>query len=675
MAKTPDLRNLKDKATKALEKRNYAKAAEAYLEIAQLEDDPDWRQRAGEALRKVPKPAEAAEQFVMAAEGYARSGFLLKAIAVCKVVLQLEPSHTTTQRMLADLYAQRDGGTRTPSGRVGLVEAPVTMRTESGNFAVAPAPPPPRFAPPPRPAPAPSEPLDLNLNLLNMGPVSTPVPLEPLPIRRAPEPSLAGPPPLGVEPIGLAGLPRLTPSPPPLQVMPAMPPGAPMDVLPLASMLGGRRSSHFQAVEPTGAGDDGSAYEIPLDESIELEELPLDSFNEVVDAESRPQLAPLPRLEQSSPAIELTLEAEFTQLAAPMPPSVRLPARPPADELDFSDVMDDAPPAPPPLRSAPPVHAAPPTSAPPPRPAPAPPPRAPLASIADELDFSDVMDDAPPPKAAPAPLPAPEPPPELPKIPLFSSLTAEELMHVIDGVEVRDFERGETIVRQGDRGVALYVIVRGQVEVLLEGPPRRIVAMLTEGAFFGELALLTDFPRSATVVAQEATQCLEISRELIASVIADSPDVLKTMLRFFRDRMLDRLLATSPVFSRFAPDDAKGLLARFKFLELDPRVRVVVQGQQSPGLFLLLCGDLAVVQGHQKITQVAPGDLFGEMSLLVRGPAMASVETESKCWVLQLLREDFQEIMLTYPQLLEFVSEVVDKRQEQNLGDSRVEFL
>ena len=286
----------------------------------------------------------------------------------------------------------------------------------------------------------------------------------------------------------------------------------------------------------------------------------------------------------------------------------------------------------------------------------------------DELDFSSVMEEA---------VTAPRAAPPLPRIPLFSSLTAAELMQVIQGVEVREFAAGETIVKQGDRGVALYVIVRGQVEVVLEGPPRREVATLTEGAFFGELALLTDFPRSATVIAQEDTQVLEISRELIASVIADSPEVLKVLLRFFRDRMLDRMLSSSQVFSKFSPEDARAIVQRFKFLELDPRMRVVSEGERAPGLFLLLCGEAYVVQGHKKIAQIVPGDMFGEMSLLNRGPAMASIDTETKCWVLELVRQDFQEIMLTYPQLLEFVSDLADQRRASNIQgpDDRVEFL
>jgi CRP-like cAMP-binding protein len=271
----------------------------------------------------------------------------------------------------------------------------------------------------------------------------------------------------------------------------------------------------------------------------------------------------------------------------------------------------------------------------------------------------------------------PAPAPALPAIPLFSSLTADELRKLIEGVEVREFEPGQPIVRQGDPGVALYVIARGRVQVYVEGPPRVPQATLGEGAFFGELALLTDFPRSATVAALDPTQVLEISRELIASVIADSPEVLKVLLRFFRDRMLDRLLSTSAVFSRFTPEDARALVARFKFLEIDPNTRVIREGERATGLFLLLCGHASVVQAGKAIAKIQPGDLFGEMSMLQRGPAMASIETVTKCWALQLGREDFQEIVLTHPQLLEFIAELVDRRRAVVTGgkDGQVDFL
>lgn len=608
MSKPIDLRQIKDKAAKAVEKRSYAKAAELYVEIAQHEDDPDWRQRAGEAFRKANKPVEAAEQLSEAAEGYARGGFLLKAIAVCKVVLQLDSRHTATQKRLAELYALRDGSTRgerTASGSFPLA-APVEMgRTNSGNFAIV------------RAAPA-------AVPTLERAPVAAPAPIFAVPVipSSSPLPRGAAPEELSMDTVEL-------------------PAGAPMDVLPLVSVLGGRKSQSMPAIRPGEHALElgGSAYEIEL-EGPTLEPLPFSD-------ESGPH--------RLSPPEELIIEAEPTRPRAPMRSSM------PTDELDFSSVMDDSPPAPSTAPSPPrPVAAAPPS----PRAQVAlPPPRPP----ADELDFSGLIDDAPASRA--------QAPSALPAIPLFSSLTADELQRVIEGVELREFEAGQTIVRQGDPGVALFVIVHGRVQVVVEGPPRLPQATLGEGAFFGELALLTDFPRSATVEALEPTQLLEISRDLIARVIAESPDVLKVLLRFFRDRMLDRLLSTSPLFSRFAPEDARALVERFKFLEIDPKTRVIREGERSGGLYLLLCGDASVVQGNRAIAKLQPGDLFGEMSMLQRGPASASVDTHCKCWALQLPREDFQEIMLTYPQLLEFIAELADRRRAAMAAgkDGRVE--
>ena len=205
----------------------------------------------------------------------------------------------------------------------------------------------------------------------------------------------------------------------------------------------------------------------------------------------------------------------------------------------------------------------------------------------------------------------------------------------------------------------------------------RELASLGEGAFFGELALLTNFPRSATVVAAEPTQLLEISRELVSEIVRRSPDVLKTLLRFFRDRLLDRLLGSSALFASFPPDEARALADRFLFLELEPGMRAIVEGERAPGLFLLLCGDARVKRGSSEVARVSPGDVFGEMSLLTRGPASATIETVTKCWALELPRDRFQEVMLTYPQMLEYVSNIADERQQQNLAgaESRVDFL
>jgi CRP-like cAMP-binding protein len=261
----------------------------------------------------------------------------------------------------------------------------------------------------------------------------------------------------------------------------------------------------------------------------------------------------------------------------------------------------------------------------------------------------------------------PPPAPSPFKLPLFSSLGPDELRYIIERSFLREPDRGDVVVREGEPGASLFVIVRGRVQVTIGGPPARELATLGEGGFFGELAILTDSPRSATVTALEPTQLIEISRAVVTEIVARSPEVLKLLLRFFRDRLLDRFLGTAPLFSSFQPEEARALAERFVFLEIEPGTRLVSEGERAPGMFLLLAGEARVCRGDAELTRLRPGDVCGEMSLLERTPASASIETASKCWVLELPRERFQEIMVTYPQILEYVSSIAEQRKQSNL--------
>jgi CPA1 family monovalent cation:H+ antiporter len=135
---------------------------------------------------------------------------------------------------------------------------------------------------------------------------------------------------------------------------------------------------------------------------------------------------------------------------------------------------------------------------------------------------------------------------------------------------------------------------------------------------------------------------------------------------------VDRLLETSPLFATLSREDARTLSERFRFLELAPDLRVIREGERAPGLFVLLTGTAQVVQGGSHRSQLGPGDVFGEMSLLAGGQAVASVVTTTKCWALELVRAEFQEVMVSYPQVLAYVSELGAERAELN---HRVEFL
>ena len=98
----------------------------------------------------------------------------------------------------------------------------------------------------------------------------------------------------------------------------------------------------------------------------------------------------------------------------------------------------------------------------------------------------------------------------LSKVPAFSGLSPRELKEVASIVHKREYRLGEPVFSQGDPGLGMYIIQEGEVSITLSGKDNeeRELAVLSEGDFFGELALLDESPRSAN--ARCKTECVLI---------------------------------------------------------------------------------------------------------------------------------------------------------------------
>jgi len=238
----------------------------------------------------------------------------------------------------------------------------------------------------------------------------------------------------------------------------------------------------------------------------------------------------------------------------------------------------------------------------------------------------------------------------LPKTPLFSVLSRDLFCMAVERVQLIQLAEGDILFSRGDPGDVLYVVASGEI------------ARLSEGEFFGEIALLTDRPRTATVRATLDTQILAIDRALLGDLVAGSPEVLKVLLRFLRERLVAMLAETSPLFAPFTPLERIGLAARFHFLEIDEGLRIVEEGEKSSGLFVLLAGEAKATTGERTLANLESGDVFGEISLIANQPATATVVTLCKSFVLYLPRPDFSEVIMTHPQVLEHISSLADRR-------------
>src|SRR5471030_2180980 len=117
-----DLRKLKDRALQEMAKHRFDKAAATYAELCAADPrDLQLRQKRGDALRAAGHTDEAMSVYTELADAYAKDGQLLKAIAVNKVVLEIDPQHTQTQQRLSALYSRRTVNKSSPFIPIPLV--------------------------------------------------------------------------------------------------------------------------------------------------------------------------------------------------------------------------------------------------------------------------------------------------------------------------------------------------------------------------------------------------------------------------------------------------------------------------------------------------------------------------------------------------------------------------
>lgn len=130
----------------------------------------------------------------------------------------------------------------------------------------------------------------------------------------------------------------------------------------------------------------------------------------------------------------------------------------------------------------------------------------------------------------------------LAQVPLFRELPKKTLDRIERLAHERSFKEGSAIVKEGDEGVGFFMIVNGKVQVTRGGTT---LATFGPGDFFGEMALLDNFRRSATVTAVEPTDTIALLRSDFIAELRSNPDLAESMLKLMsrRVRELDQKLA------------------------------------------------------------------------------------------------------------------------------------
>ena len=125
------------------------------------------------------------------------------------------------------------------------------------------------------------------------------------------------------------------------------------------------------------------------------------------------------------------------------------------------------------------------------------------------------------------------------KVPMFSKLELPKLKLIAFTSELCTYEGGEVLFEAGDAADSAYVIMEGAAEVVVEtesGPVVEVV--LGRNALFGELAVLTNAPRSATIRAKDALVALRITDEMFLKLLGENPEVSLDVMRQLSEKIV-----------------------------------------------------------------------------------------------------------------------------------------
>ena len=464
-----------------LQRRDYKSALDWFNTL--LQKDPkntQIRLRFADTLVLAGSKREAVKQFRVVADELAEKGFMIRAIAINKKILQLDPSQTDVHQKLAAMKEERSTDTASRAALSEMLHRPGEPLRSASK-----APPPQAQPPAPLPELSLEESMAMEFGDSHELPGASESPAEEVEEIQIVEEieEIAAPEPAAPAPAEFAGG---------FELVDESTPVAP-------------RARAFTDEAPTFAEEpvlfSGSETE---EEEIEVVTVDADESESAVELSFDGVEEPVSEFGQA----EIVLDAEEA-------PSAMEGSQEPEEEVEVIELDVESEPA----LAADGAESL-------------------IGALGEDIDslIDSIIDDIG--SSARGAAPSREPPPT--HIPLFSDLTTSEFIAVALLLVRRVAKTGEVIVREGDPGASMFIVSTGEVRAtVLQDGQQVPVATMRDGDFFGEMAVLSGEPRTATVTAVKSTELLELSREHLSEICARHPHV-EAKIRLAYDERVSR---------------------------------------------------------------------------------------------------------------------------------------
>jgi len=251
---------------------------------------------------------------------------------------------------------------------------------------------------------------------------------------------------------------------------------------------------------------------------------------------------------------------------------------------------------------------------------------------------------------------------------LFKNFSEEHLEYLKSNSVIREFKKNDTIITEGEKGDSIFIILEGNVKIYITTELGKIeeVAILTQGNFFGEMGFFGNGIRRASVDALDDVKLLEIPKTTIQRLIEIDPKIQEILFRYYQERILDLILATSPLFSGLDSKIRKELISRFKLVKFKKGDLIIREGEYSDSMYLIKSGEVEVFiekDGEKRLlATLSEGEFFGEIAVLTGQKRTANVIAKTDVELLELTKRDIDEIIQIHPVVLDVLKSFVQER-------------
>eukprot|EP01041_Mallomonas_annulata_P001275 gene1275-2462_t len=236
----------------------------------------------------------------------------------------------------------------------------------------------------------------------------------------------------------------------------------------------------------------------------------------------------------------------------------------------------------------------------------------------------------------------------------FAGVPDEFLKFAAQNMEENYYSRNDVVIAQGDIGDAFYIVERGTLSVSTKLNPSNtaeapnVVARLTENSHFGELALLTAEPRSATItVSSDSAKLLMMKKTKFDEIISNCKNILKDTRGQIHKEIVNRV----PIFHSLATVNKKRITDAMVPVFFSPGAYICKQGAQGNNFYILTEGSCKVTirkddNVERELPTLRPGDFFGEIALIdssQKRTASVIALTEVACMTLS--RASFESLL------------------------------